>query len=240
MPPVPKCSHTEQEHHVLEAAVTCIEKSSLLDFTMSAIAKQANISIGSLYKHVQSKEDVLLALATQMYQHELKIFRQALELPLRPPEHIAAVALRNPNHIQCFSFSAHLNSLASCLPILQRGSSNWLNKMSSASASIKHLFEQYFLNAIEQDELLLDQNDNNLSQLNTGCWALCVGYDQVILHQHIRDASNHKKPLPFPLAVDCDYLKNIQRLVNCYPWQQGLSDEGINRAKAAMTAAQLR
>lgn len=207
---------------------------------MSAIAKEANISIGSLYKHVQSKEDVLLALATQMYQHELEIFSQALELPLRPPEHLAAIALRNPNQIQCFSFSAHLNSLASCLPILQRGSTNWLNKMSAASADIKNLFEQYFIQAIEQGDLMLDINDKDLSRLNTGCWALCVGYDQVILHQHIHDPSNHKKPLPFPLGVDSDYLKNFQRLVNCYPWKQGLSDEGINQAETAMTAAQLR
>jgi len=240
MSPAPKHSCQEQEKLILEAAVRCIEESSLLDFTMSAIAKAAGLSIGSLYKHVQSKEDVLLALATQSYQHQYDCFKQILELPLRPPAQLAGVALRDHNRTQRFSFSAHLDSLASCLPILQRGSANWLNKMAAASEAITHLFEQYFINAIESGELLMDNNPALLEELLTGTWALCVGYDQVILHQHIYNSDNHKLPLPFPINRDSNHIKNMQRLLSSYPWQRNLQAEDIEAAEAALINANLR
>ena len=43
---------------------------------MSAIAKLAGFSMGSVYKFVQCKEDVLIALATKMYQERQRVFKQ--------------------------------------------------------------------------------------------------------------------------------------------------------------------
>ena len=60
MAPAPKYSLQQQEDMILSAAEKSIENSSLLDFTMSAIAKGAGLSMGSVYKHVQSKEVFIL------------------------------------------------------------------------------------------------------------------------------------------------------------------------------------
>ena len=93
MAPAPKFSLEEQEKLILFAAVTAIEKSTLLDFSMSSIAKSAGLSMGSVYKYVQCKEDLLIALATNMYQEKQRVFSQVLALPLTTPERIIALSL---------------------------------------------------------------------------------------------------------------------------------------------------
>lgn len=50
MAPAPKYSPEEELTRILAAAERCINDTSLLDFTMSALAKEAGISIGSVYK----------------------------------------------------------------------------------------------------------------------------------------------------------------------------------------------
>lgn len=72
----------EQEALILKAAVKCIEASSLLDFTMSAISKEAEISMGSVYKHIKSKEDVLVALGYYSQIHFMELVNKVMALPL--------------------------------------------------------------------------------------------------------------------------------------------------------------
>jgi AcrR family transcriptional regulator len=57
MVPAPKFSPQQQEEKILTAAAQCIAETSLMDFTMSSIAKRAGLSMGSIYKHIQTKED---------------------------------------------------------------------------------------------------------------------------------------------------------------------------------------
>ena len=78
MAPAPKHSPQEQEDLILEAAAQCIEETSLLDFTMSAISKKAGLSMGSIYKHIQSKEDVLVALGWRSLANLSEAFEKVL------------------------------------------------------------------------------------------------------------------------------------------------------------------
>ncbi len=79
--PAPKYSLEQQEQMILASAAHCIQDSSLLDFKMSDIAKGAGLSMGSVYKHIQSKEDLLVALAAQMSSQIHHVFKTILELP---------------------------------------------------------------------------------------------------------------------------------------------------------------
>ena len=79
MAPAPKYSPQEQEEIILNAAAECIAETSLLDFTMSSISKAAKLSMGSIYKHVQCKEDIIFALATSVFQFQSNIFSQIFE-----------------------------------------------------------------------------------------------------------------------------------------------------------------
>ncbi len=240
MPPAPKHSPQEQEDMILCAAASCITKTSLLDFTMSAIAKEAGVSIGTLCKHVQSKEDVLVALAVRMFQRLHNTFAKALELPLSSPEKIIAVALINPNKTQCYMFDSHLDALVNCEAILRRASPRWLENMSKSVEDISQLFSDHWQRAMDDGELDLEASQATLDEINTACWSMHVGYTQVVLRHHSRTAKEMTEPLPYPLPADDLLIRNSQRLLNSYHWRQPVDQAGIERALAAVIAADLR
>ena len=129
MAPAPRHSPDEQEKIILNAAVTCIGQSSILDFTMSALSKESELSMGSIYKHIQTKEDVFVALATQMYKELHQVFSTILNLAIPFPLRLIALQLTGKESACCFEFGGHLEMLVSNEAVLQRASSNWLERI---------------------------------------------------------------------------------------------------------------
>lgn len=240
MAPAPRCSPHQQEQLILSAAAQCIEQSSLMDFTMSAIAKKAGVSIGSLYKHVQSKEDVLVALATRMFQRLGEKFSQVLKLDLSTPERVAAVVLMDPSKTQCFVFDSHLDTLVNCDAILRRASPAWILRMSNEIGHTKELFTQIWIDAEASGELTINPAKESIEQLNTGMWALHVGYTQVVMRQNNLLLDPTELPNLYPLAADDHLMLNAQRLLNSYNWRQPLDNTGIERAIDALSQHGLR
>jgi len=240
MSPAPKCCPQEQEIIILNAAAECIESSSLMDFTMSAIAKGAGISIGSLYKHVQSKEDVLIALAAQMYCHNQAGFATLFELPLTTPEKMTGLALVDHYKIERFSFAAQLDSLISCDAILQRASAGWIEKMKRSVQGCKSIFDKLLIDAINNGELLLATDDRQLEELNIGCWSMHTGYNQTVLRMSSFLSDEQALPLPYPLPQDDLLILNLTRLINSFPWEKDLDPQGIDRCCKILEASGLR
>lgn len=140
MAPAPKFSPREQEEIILNAAIKCVEQTSLLDFTMSAIAKEAELSMGSIYKLVQCKEDIIFALAHRVYSHYSNIFEQVLALDLTTPEKIMAITLLNPKKIEPYSFSSHLESFAANELVINKASPLWTERMLAANERCEQVF----------------------------------------------------------------------------------------------------
>ena len=149
MAPAPKFSCEDQEKMILSAAVTVIEKTSLLDFSMSAIAKLAGLSMGSVYKFVQCKEDVLIALATKVYQERQQVFIQVLSLPLTTPERIIANSLLDFSKVQMYSFDDQLESIVNTRAMMQRCSPRWLDQMIACGKVCEGMFKTFLQSAAQ-------------------------------------------------------------------------------------------
>ena len=122
MAPASRYSAEQQEQLIINAGIKAIQSSSLLGFKMSDIAKYAGISMGSVYKHVQSKEDVLLALATAHFRNMHENFTAIYQLPLTTPERYIALNLVDKGKPDLFPFASHLEMLITNDAILSCGS----------------------------------------------------------------------------------------------------------------------
>ncbi len=236
MPPAPKYSPQAQEEMVLKAAAACIKETSLLDFTMSAISKQAGLSMGSVYKQVQTKEDVLVALATQHFARMRDLFDEILCLPLSMPERLIAVHLVDPEKVQSHSFDAHLEMLVGNEALLLRASRGWHERMTQQDLAIEDVFASNMEQACEEGQLLVaeDEKEEVLAQLCASLWSLHVGYMQVNMQRHSRTLLGTPVPLPYPLAIGDPLVQSIKRLLNTFPWKTALDDAGIQRACDAL------
>lgn len=242
MCPAPKYSADQQLQMVMDAAVQCIEESSLLSFTMSSVAKAAGLSMGSVYKQVQSKEDLLIALAVEMLEHERKAFQKIMELPLTTPEILIAFNLMDFHKVSFYSFSDELDTLVSSDSIIKRASPFWLQRMIDASNALGQEFTNLIGKAVDSGEVDSEGRDRTqlITEIEVGGWALCHGYMQAVLRHQTRNALGPEAPLPFPLPTDDHLVRNTQRLLNTYQWQVPLSDEGIKKAAQLLTEMDYR
>lgn len=230
MSPSKKLTTQEQEELVIDSAVKCIEKSTLLDFTMSAISKEAGISMGSVYKHVQSKEDVLVAVATRVIAHQHNAFSEIMNAPLTLPERLICHILTCPIKLNLYSFGIHLQMLTGNEAVLKRASPRWLERLMRLDQSCNTIFKESFYQAIESGELELDKDSPLLASLNLGLWSMAEGYFQIAFQRQARFSVGGGFPLPFPLPVDHPQVISMQRLINIYPWIVPLSADGIQKA----------
>lgn len=240
MAPAAKYSLQEQENMILNAAEKCIEESSLLDFSMARLAKTAGLSMGSVYKHVQSKEDVWIALASNMYRHQLELFRKVLEMPFTTPEKIAAISLLDHNKIQLFDFDAQLDNLVSNPALLQRGSCYWLERMFKYSKLITGIFNQCFMDAVQSGEF--QSGEDYVEEINIATWSLIAGYFRQV-QEHLswdsedKTVLNNIKP---SVSVDSVHIRSLQRLLNAYEWVTPLSKEGLIKVCTQLEAVDYR
>ena len=256
MAPAPRFSAEEQERLIISSAIEAINKSSLFDFSMSAIAKLAGLSMGSVYKFVQCKEDVLIALATRMYQQRQGVFKKVLNLPLTTPERIIATSLLNFSKVQMYGFDNQLESLVNCDAMKKRCSARWLAQMTTCDEKCQFMFRNFLQKAADSGELTSGERD--IEEINLGAWSLAVGYFQTVhLHHYKQDnqagniatdsktntgdnIANNLEENSFMLAPNALHIKTMQRLVNSYDWQKKVSSDDINKVCQKLTDAALR
>ena len=235
MAPAARYSAEEEESRVLDASAKCIRESSLLDFKMSAIAKEAGISVGSVYKHVRSKEDVLVALATRMITFSHNVIAEVLSTPLTAPQRLLSPVLLDPRKIYQEPFGMHLEMLISNEALLQRASPRWIDKLNVLDRQM----EQLFFESLVGDELDAEgqRREELVEELMVGLWSMHVGFIQVALHRSAigTHEGTHPLPLPFPLPTNHSLVNNAFMLINAYPWQKPLTKEGIDIAATELT-----
>jgi AcrR family transcriptional regulator len=242
MSPAPKQSPEQQLEMILAAAATCIEQSSLLDFTMSSISKEAGLSMGSIYKHIQSKEDVLVALATQMYGNLYQVFSDVMVLGLPCPVRLIAIQLLAFEKVGMYSFDDHLETLVANEAVLRRASSHWREKMRSADEAVETLCHDSIVRALGSGELQTEGQgaDTLIEEIMVGSWSMHVGFIHVARQRHARQFEDESAQLPFPLQVSDAVVQAQKRLLNTYGWQCQVVDADLYKACELMEARGLR
>lgn len=242
MSPAPKCCPQEQESRILLAAAKCIEESSLLDFTMAGVARHAEMSMGSIYKHIHSKEDVLVALATESFVQLQGVFTQIFSAAdLTGPERLIALSLIDYATVDSYPFTRHLEMMVSNEALVKRASVGWLSKKTAADRGIEGLFIDFLDDLYQSGELEPEGDiDAYLEQLQLAIWATNVGSIQVVLQTYGRNNSQGGEPHPFPLAEDNPHVLTSQRLINSFRWRKPLDETGISNAVRVLEKLGLR
>lgn len=229
MAPAPKHSPEEQEQMIINAAIKCIEQTSLMDFTMSAISKEAGLSMGSIYKFIQSKEDVLVVLSTVALEALDKAFSELLSLPLSTPERLMAIHLFDHSRTAPFCFSEHLQMLVGNESVLERASKKHLETMIEVDMRIEELFKRVLNEACDTQELHVSDEDRDtaIEEIIVGHWSLCIGFSQVAMQRDTRNLAGFEHEMPFPLNENSAVIQNSMRLMNTYPWQRKLTQDDL-------------
>ncbi|MBQ4837861.1 MULTISPECIES: TetR/AcrR family transcriptional regulator [Pseudoalteromonas] len=241
MAPAPKYDQQTQRKMILAAAEQCINEASITDFTMAKIARIAGLSMGSVYKFVQSKEDIVLALANESFTHLSSIFDQVLGLELSAPEKIIAISLISPLKLQLFEFDYALQTYATNEAVIKKGSTYWTGKIIEAQSRCESSFKLALVEAINAGEL---EDVPNLSEaieeIIISGWAMTVGYEQVQRVQQTKQIIEGTDSLLAPLPLNHPIIRSSVRLLNSYPWRQPINDASLKHIEQKLIALDLR
>ena len=236
MCPAPKYSQAQQAEMIRDAAVKVIEASSLLDFKMTAIAKEAGLSVGSLYKYAQTKEDVIIALACEMFENFCQIADDIYASDLSMPEKLVSFMLLDPDKANRFSFDLDLEILATSDPVLRRCSAHWKVTMLDLETKMDSMCQKKTQDCFESGEYLGELDE--VFELSLGNWAMSVGMKQV--RSHMKNKSNHCYKSDEACFASEVAVKAVKKYINAYSWKMPLTDDGIEKAKQNLIRLGLR
>lgn len=245
MAPAPRFSAEKQQELILEAAVKCINETSITDFTMAKIAKEAGLSMGSVYKFVQSKEDILLALASQSFKYGSEVFDKVLSLPMSTPEKVLAVSLIAPKKLHCFDFDYELQSYATNEAVIRRASPMWTGKVIEACTRCESLFRQTLCQGIREGELQVDCKaegdlESTMEEIIISGWAMTTGYEQVLRVKQTQQIVEGTESLSEALQITDPVIRSLVRLLNSYPWKHPITNDSLERIEAELSKLDLR
>ncbi len=83
----------ERERHILICAWKMVADQGFLVLKISELAKAASVSVGTLYAHFESKEDLIIAMAVDAWQAKLGFIEQVCRLELDAVERVVAIPI---------------------------------------------------------------------------------------------------------------------------------------------------
>jgi hypothetical protein len=169
------------------------------------------------------------------------IFKQVLALELTTPEKIMAITLLNPQRVELYNFSSHLESFAANELVINKASQLWTERMLGSNEECEQIFYTCMHNAALSGELTLEGDvEQTIEEINLGCWALTVGYQHVERVIQVREISDGTHSLKEPVSTDAHIVKSLMRLLNSYQWQTPITEEGVEKAARKLTECELR
>nr|WP_277345730.1 TetR/AcrR family transcriptional regulator [Pseudomaricurvus alkylphenolicus] len=213
---------------LLLSAACCIEETSLLDFTMSSVARKSEMSMGTVYKHFYSKEDLIVALCTLSIEHRVQVLEKLFSMFMNTPQKLAACCLLNTDKMKRYPFSGELEVLSASESLLARVSELRRDRLEKANACHDDLVVHLLEAAINNGELILDDGiERRLNHL----FFLILGYLKVgneskkIVECRLNDRGHLAIPERSNSSSCLDTFYHMQ--INACHWRSPLDEEGV-------------
>ncbi len=172
----------EREEKIISATLALLDEKSFLDIRMSEVARASECSMGAVYSHFSSKEDLLLACAAYTSKNVQYLFQKSVSLQRSTIEKLLTLVMvnwfydgNNPQYYQ-------LRQLAMTPAVWKRASSKRSEQLDQqcheVSGIVKNVIEE--LMASELSDQCMGNSESAMRML-MGLWGLNEGMFQIRL-----------------------------------------------------------
>lgn len=151
-----------------------------MDLKMSEVAKQAQFSMGTVYSHFSSKEDLLLGCTIDISRTITSVFHQVLNSPAPAMERLLTL---NMAIWLCYARQPHhyfLRQLAMTPEIWQRASTGRAQVLDGIYHEMSQMVAALIIELIEENPAITDNNrEDALADILMGIWSLGEGLFQI-------------------------------------------------------------
>lgn len=199
-----------REQLIIEAARESIRESGLLNLQMSRLARKCEYSVGTLYQHFASKEDLLLAITTDTAREHAAMLQRVADWQASPRDRMFAIAVadmifvqRNPDYFRIAQYSQ-------CEVVWEAASPERRQAMIDCIEPVGRVVTAIVDDAVASGDLQLQ--GITPYQLGIGCWALSDGTHNLV----------HTRGVLLESDTRASYrlmCRHVQTLLNGFGWQ---------------------
>lgn len=199
-----------REQLILDTARELLQREGLLTLQMSRLARACGLAVGTLYLHFDTKEDLLLALATGNAESRLDLFARAAAWNGPSRERMLAVAIADTLALEQAPELFRLQQYVLTEVVWNAASARQRQRMHEASAPIQALLEGIVARAVADGDLP-DTHGMAAGELVLGAWCQCLGLHTLAHAEGL--LASHDLRQPYRLL-----FKQLNLLLNGYGW----------------------
>ena len=170
-----------REEKIIEVASFMITGEGFFNLRMTDLAKKAEISVGTLYVHFESKEDLLIGISIDSIRTRYELFRYVQNKFSNPVERLSAILICDHILNEKLGEISEIERLAQFPSVWKRASYRRMEEMNILCQSIGEFIRTIIETALESGELNAanDQAESIATCINASVWGVCVGMHHV-------------------------------------------------------------
>ncbi len=198
-----------------------------MDLKMSEVAKHAQFSMGTVYSHFSSKEDLLLGCAIHISKTIASVFDQVIKNDAPPMERLLTL---NMSIWLCDAQQPHhyfLRQLAMTPDIWQRASIERARALDDIYQTISQLVETLIIELMAENPSITDEDrEHALADILMGIWSLGEGLFQISMSGFGLKQPSLQKDNGFGLLTS-----NLAKYLQGWGWPEPFPDSVITNSK---------
>lgn len=200
----------EREQLFIEATRQQLCDEGLLGVQMAAIARSCNFATGTLYHHFASKEDLLIAVCTELTTTRREYCEKVAHSDLPSRDKMLGFALAYSLFAQHYPEHFRLEQYIMTEVVWLASSPSRREQFLTATQPIGRMVEQVVRDAISSNEL--EDHGQDPLTFSIGQWSMAMGMHTLIHADGILDMYDLKDPHRL-------LLRNVQLQLNAMQWQ---------------------
>lgn len=167
----------ERENLILETTRGLIHRKGFLSLTMAELAKEVEYSVGTLYRHFETKEDLLVALAVQSIGRRALLFEQIRQAPYISRDRIYGILIVRLMLAEANPETFEIERLASSPSIWTRASQDRYEAM----VAMEQRCSDVVLDIIRDAQAAGDLGEDAIEEdIVFGLWSITVGFHRLV------------------------------------------------------------
>ncbi|KAA3647041.1 MAG: TetR/AcrR family transcriptional regulator [Chloroflexi bacterium] len=200
----------ERENLILETARGLIRENGFLSLKMSQLAEAVEYSVGTLYTHFETKEDLLVSLAVQSISQRANLFEKAQEAKRKSRDRIYGILIARLMLAETGPEIFDIERLAASPSVWKRATQERYQKMVAMEQRCSEIVLSIIVDAISEGDLALGSVRE--TDIVFGLWSLTIGFHRLMLSF---DDLSRVGVLDINEAVKINYCI----LLDSYGWQ---------------------
>lgn len=221
-----------REKEIIEKSIELLSQHGFLDLRMVDVAKETQYSMGTIYSHFESKEDLLIACSyTLVLEHQV-LFNAIANQPISAIEKIITAGQCSWELSMNYPDLIEIDNLSLMPSVWRRATEQRANELNQLHVELTNMFLGIVLEAIEKnldgyDQLDKTETEQLAHHLTHGMWGLCVGLSSTAQSGYastLCPESNDK--------IYTHFSTNYSNFLKGYGWHEANPDVVFERCKS--------